>query len=108
SSVPTPQQYNSATNFFTVLPNPIAVTLTSPTNGQGGVAGQSISLTATVAITAPLTITNVQFFYNDVSAGVDASSPYTGSVANPAAGTGTFYAVATDSLGRTGTSAVNT
>jgi hypothetical protein len=108
SSAPTPQQYNSATNLITVLPNPIIVALTAPTNGQSGIAGQAFSLAATVSVNSPLTITNVRFFYNDAPAGVDTNAPYTGSVASPAGGTGTFYAVATDNLGRTGTSAVNT
>ena len=107
SSAPVAQQYNSITNVFTILPNPIAVTLTAPTNGASGVAAVSVALTASATVGAPLTITNVQFFYNGASVGSDAVAPFTGAVASPAAGTNTFFAVATDSLGRNATSAVN-
>ncbi len=108
SSAPAPQQFDSVTNTFTILPNPITVNLTAPTNGQSGIAGQAMALAATATISPPLTITSVQFFYNDTSAGVDTNAPYTGLAASPSGGLGTFYAVATDSLGRTATSAVNT
>ncbi len=107
SSTPAPQQYNSLTNTITIVPNPISVILTGPTNGQSGVANQPISLAATAGVNAPLTITNVQFFYNDTAVAADSSAPYTGSLASPAEGAGAFYAVATDSLGRRATSAVN-
>ena len=108
SSAPTPQQNNSTTNTITILPNPLVVSLTAPTNGQGGNAGQALALTATASVSAPLTISSVEFFYDGASAGVDAIAPYSGSVASPTAGAHTVYARATDSLGRTSYTATNT
>src|SRR6185436_697784 len=46
SSVPA-QQADSTTNVFTILPNPVVVTLTSPTNGQSVTAGTNVTLAAT-------------------------------------------------------------
>ena len=108
SSLPAPQQYNSATNVFTIVPNPIGATLTTPLPGASGTAGASIALAATATVSAPLAITNVEFFYDGALIGADASAPYAGSLASPAAGVHAFTAVATDSLGRRGTSAVST
>ncbi len=105
ASVP-PQQANSTTSIFTILPNPILVSVTSPTNGQSVTANQALALAATASVDAPLTISTVQFYLNSTSAGVDDTAPYTGS-AIPAEGTYVVYAVATDNLGRRSYSATN-
>ena len=108
STAPTPQQNNSVTNTITILPNPLVVSLTAPTNGQSGNAGQALALTATASVSAPVTISSVEFFYDGASAGVDATAPYSGSVSSPTVGAHTVYARATDSLGRTSYMATNT
>lgn len=106
SSLPA-QAVFSGTNLLTVVSNPLSVTLTSPTNGQTAIAGQSIALSATAAVNAPLTVRGVEFFYNGISVGLDTNAPFIALVTNPAAGMGTFHAIATDSLQQTSTSAVS-
>jgi hypothetical protein len=100
SSLPASQQANSSTNVITVLPNPIVVNLTSPTDGQSAPAGVPFTMTATATVGAPLTIRNVEFFYDESSEGVDTNAPYSRTLSNPVAGTHSVYAVATDSAGR--------
>ncbi len=107
SSLPV-QSTNSTTNVFTVLPNPIVVTLTSPTNGQGGIAGASFGVGATAAVGTPLNITNVDFYYDGALLGSDATAPFTGLIVGPTAGAHTVHAVAADNLGRVGVSITNT
>ncbi|HTD67856.1 MAG TPA: Ig-like domain-containing protein, partial [Candidatus Limnocylindria bacterium] len=107
SSVPA-EQSDSSINIFTIVPNPLVATLTSPTNGRTATAGQPFALGATATVNAPLTVTNVQFFADGVSAGVDAASPFTGSIASPTSGAHSVYVIARDSLGRTSISATNT
>jgi hypothetical protein len=62
----TPQQAGSTTNGFSVVPNPLAVTLTSPTNTQTASAGQPLTLSAVTSVQAPVTVTNVEFFVDGV------------------------------------------
>jgi hypothetical protein len=100
SSLPTAQQTNSSTNVFTILPNPIVVNLTSPTDGQSAPSGVPFAMTATATVGAPLTIRNVEFFYDEFSEGVDSNAPYSRTLSSPATGTHSVYAVATDSAGR--------
>lgn len=100
SSLPSAQQTISSTNVITVLPNPIVVNLTSPTDGQNAPAGVPFAMTATATVGAPLTIRNVEFFYDEFSEGVDSNAPYSRTLSSPAAGTHSVYAVATDSAGR--------
>src|ERR1051325_5792353 len=107
SSTPVAQQYNSSTNVFAVVPNPLVVTVTSPTNGQTISGSQIFTPAANVSVGAPVTVTSVEFFFDGISAGVDTDAPYSGSVTNPAEGSHSVYAVATDSLGRTSYSATN-
>jgi hypothetical protein len=89
---------NTATNNFSSV-NAL-ITLTSPTNNQSSPPGQPFLLGATVSVGAFTTVTNVEFFYNGVSAAVDITAPYSGSIPSPLLGTQTVYAVATDNLGR--------
>jgi len=100
SSIPIPQQADSTTNVFTIRPNPLAVILTSPINDLTVTAGLLLALAATATVGAPVTVSNVQFYFDGASAGVDGTAPYSVSVANPAVGNHTVYAAGTDSLGR--------
>jgi len=106
SSTPAPQQANSTTNVITILPNLLLATLTSPGNGQNVNAGQALALAVTASVQLPLTVTNVEFFFDDVSAGADGTAPFSTSV-TPALGSHTAYAIATDSLGRRTFTATN-
>lgn len=108
SSAPVPQEVMSAASVVTVLPNPLLVSLTSPTNGQSATAGQPFAIAATASVTTPLTVSSVELFYDGVSLGLDAVPPYSISVASPATGAHLVYARATDSLGRAAYSATNT
>ncbi len=107
SSVPTPQQNNSGVSVISVAPNPLIVSLTFPTNGQTAIAGQTFSPAATVSVGAPVTVSNVEFFFDGASMGVDTNAPYSVSGIGPDAGSHTVYAVATDSLGRTSFTTTN-
>ncbi len=106
-SAPTPQQNSSTTNTFAVLPNPLLVSLTNPTNGQGAVVGVPVTLTAVASVTAPLAVASVEFFLDGVSTGVDASAPFSAVVTSPEAGARAVHAVATDTLGRASFSETN-
>ncbi len=108
SSTPSAQQANSTTNTISVLPNPIVVTLTSPTNNQTAVSGQPFTMAATASVLAPVNVSNVEFFFDGISLGVDNTAPYNGQVPNVTDGTHTAYALATDSLGRKAYSPTNT
>ena len=55
---------------------------------------------------APLTVSNVEFYYDGVLAETDSASPYSASI-TPALGSHTAYAVATDSIGRKTFTATN-
>ena len=99
-TLPTAAQTNSPANLLTILDNPLVVSLTSPTNGQSGATDQALTLSATAAVGAPLTVSQIAFFFDGVSAGVDLTAPYSVSMLSPSVGSHTVYAVGTDSLGR--------
>src|SRR5204863_9504442 len=46
SSTPTAQQSDSAVSTLSILPNPMVINLTSPTNGQSGFPGSALALAA--------------------------------------------------------------
>jgi len=106
SSSPTPGATNSTPSFFVVQSNPLTTSLTSPINGQVVAPGLPFTLAATASVLAPLTISNVEFFLDGVSVGIDSASPYTASV-SAAVGSHAVYAAVTDSLGRKNYSATN-
>lgn len=106
-SSPTTQQADSTTNVITIAPNPLVATLTAPTAGQQVGTNVVFSVTATASVLTPLTVRNVEFFYDGESLGVDSTAPYSMVVSNRVLGSHTVYAVATDSLGRTATTATN-
>ena len=106
SSDPNPAESTSTTNTFTIVENPLTVSLTSPTNGQTSFAGQSLDLTAVATVSAPITITRVELFLDGDSMAMDTTPPYSSSI-NPALGSHTVYALAIDSLDRVSYSATN-
>ena len=96
---------NSSTNLLAIMPNPIAVALTSPTNGAYP-PNQTIAVTAAASVGSPLSVARVEFFWDGVSLGVASSAPYSTYLTIRNEGSHTFYAVATDNLGVSSTSAV--
>jgi acid phosphatase type 7 len=105
STVPAPRQAYSTTNVITILDNPLVVTLTGATNGQS--LGQGSDLRATATVGTPVTVSRIEFFLDEVSLGADNTAPYAVSLGNPSLGSHSAYAVATDSLGRTSSTATN-
>ena len=104
---PIPQEADSTTNVFEILANPLLVNLTSPVNGLYVTAGQTLAMAANVTVGAPVTATNVEFFFDGAPVGMDTTPPYSASVANLMLGNHTAYALATDSLGRKSYSLTN-
>src|SRR5579864_7292604 len=75
------------------------VNLTAPANNSVFAPPATITLKASATATAPNTIARVDFFANGVLVGTDTSKAYTFAWANPAPGTYTLTAVATDAQG---------
>ena len=97
-------QTTSAVADITIAANiPPAVSLTSPTSSSVFTAPAVVSLAAT-ASDADGTVTQVEFFVNGVSVGIDNSAPYTGSWTS-VIGNAVFTAKATDNRGAVTTSA---
>ena len=96
----------SVTTFVGKAPQgaPI-VTLTSPTANQTFTAPATVSIAATATAGTGKTISKVEFYNGTTKLGEDATSPYTYSWTNVAAGTYTLTAVATDNAGNKTTSA---
>ncbi len=107
SSLPDAQQANSTSNVITILPNPLAATLTSPNNGQNIATNAGFTARATVSVALPVTVDNVEFFLDELSLGTVSTAPYTLVVPAIALGSHTIHAVATDSLGRITSTATN-
>jgi plastocyanin len=83
------------------------VAITSPTDGQVFPAGTNILVQATASETGG-TITQVQFFANNISIGTVTTPPYEVTLASAASGSYALTAKATDNMGATATSpAVN-
>ena len=84
-----------------------SVSMTSPSTGALYLAPATLPVKANAS--APgATVTQVEFFANGVSIGVDTTSPYQFDWTAPAAGTYSITAVVTDSNGATATSAAHT
>jgi hypothetical protein len=86
-------------------PPPI-VAITSPAAGASFTAPATIGLSATAAAAGGATVTQVAYFNGTTLIGTATTSPYTFNWQNVAAGDYNVTAVATDSAGSTGTSAV--
>lgn len=100
----------SATSTVTVsnvTNTPPVATLTAPANGASFTAPATITLTAT-ATDANGTVTKVDFYNGATLLGSDATSPYSLTLSNVAAGTYSYRAIATDNGNATGTSATST
>jgi len=83
--------------------NPPTVSILSPANGAGFTAGSSIPITANAADNDGV-VTQVEFFVNGVSIGIDNTSPYSVNW-TAVAGAQTLTATATDDDGAVTTSA---
>jgi RHS repeat-associated protein len=84
------------------------VSLTSPANNALFALPATIALKASATATAPNTIARVDFFANGTLVGSDTTRAFTFSWVNPAAGSYTLTAVATDSQGVQTTSSART
>jgi len=107
SASPAPAEVVSPTSFFFVNPNSLVILLTEPDEGDLILEGTLFSLTASVFVSPPLTISNVQFFYEGILVGTDTNAPYAVALSNHVEGTRSIYATVTDSLGRTSYSTTN-
>ncbi len=87
-----------------VLPT---VNITSPLNGAGFIIGSNISVTANAA-DANGSVSQVEFFVNGLSIGVDNTAPYSASFTGNTAGSQVITAVATDNEGGQTTSSAIT
>lgn len=74
------------------------VGITSPAANSTSVAGTAVNITAS-ASDSDGTVAKVEFFNGSIKLGEDVSSPYSFSLANPAAGTYSLIARATDDKG---------
>jgi hypothetical protein len=89
-----------------VVPNPVpVVTLTAPTSSTSIIAPNPVTLSATA--TDDGSVTQVNFLVDNVSVGIDNTSPYSVSWTSTA-GTHTFKAVATDNMSALGYSSTVT
>ena len=83
-------------------PSPV-VSITSPSTGSSVTVGSNVSITATASETNGI-ITNIAIYNGSDLLGSSSSSPYTYVMSNPAAGSYTLKAVATDANGASSTS----
>jgi hypothetical protein len=89
-----------------VVPNPVpVVTLTAPTSSTSIIAPNPVTLSATASDDG--SVTQVDFLVDNVSVGIDNTSPYSVSWTSTA-GTHTFKAVATDNMSALGYSSTVT
>lgn len=82
------------------------VSITSPNDGDSFIIGSTVNIAADANDTDG-SISQVEFFVNGVSIGVDNASPYTASYPASAAGNFAITATATDDQGSTSSSLVN-
>jgi len=84
--------------------SPPTISLTTPTNNAGFIAGSTISLSAT-AMDSDGTVSKVEFYQGAVKLGEDTTDPYTYDWTNVPAGDYVLTAKASDNAGETTTSA---
>ena len=95
-AVATDNNNGKATNSISVVVNALpSVTVTNPANNTVFAPPASFSIGAS-ASDSDGTVSQVEFFRNGTSIGIDTTSPYSSSVTNLGAGTYTLMAVATD------------
>jgi len=100
-------QSNAATVTVNIISDePPSITLTSPTNGQQVVEGSTLMLQA--AASDDVGVTKVEFFANGVFLGLRLAPPFTNifRLSGGSPGPVAVQAVATDTLGQTGTNIV--
>src|SRR6185369_11758951 len=90
----------------TVQNNAPVVTLTAPANDSVFTSGTAITVSAN-ATDSDGTVSQVEFFANGASIGVDTTSPYSISWTGAAVGAYAIKATATDNLGATATTPAN-
>jgi hypothetical protein len=88
------------TNITVANNPPPVVSITAPVNGANFIAGSAISIAANATDNGA--VTQVEFFVDGVSVGVDLTSPYTASYVG-VLGAHCITATATDNLGATAT-----
>lgn len=93
---------NDTVNITVTGNNPPVVTLTAPLTA---ITGTTVNISATA--TDPDGITQIQFFFNGSSIGIDNTSPYEASFIATPAGVRDITATATDGLGATGSDSQN-
>lgn len=93
---------NDTVNITVTGNNPPVVVLTAPSTA---ITGTTVNISATA--TDPDGITQIEFFFNGSSIGVDNSAPYTASFVATPAGVRVITATATDGLGATGSISQN-
>lgn len=96
-----------ATNISATTNQNPTVSITSPTNNSSVTEGTSVSIEATASDNDG-TISQVEFFVDDASIGVDTSAPYSASWTATGAGSHAIKAIATDNGGATTTSSTIT
>jgi chitinase len=84
---------------------PRGVYLTAPPNGSSFVVPTNLVLRANASAGGALNITSVEFFANGSGVQIDTIAPYSVSLTETSPGTRQIFAVATDSVGGTITSA---
>ncbi len=97
-----------ATNSISVIVNsPPSVTVTNPANGTVFLYAPTNIIVGASASDTDGTISQVQFFLDNVAAGIDTTSPYSFTNNNVAAGNHTLAAVATDNRGAKNTNSIS-
>ena len=96
---------SDAVTVSVAVPNaPPMARITSPSNGDGATVGAALNVTAD-ASDPDGSVSQVQFFVNGSSLGIDTGAPYSTSWVPAAAGIYSLTVVATDNLGAKTTSA---
>jgi hypothetical protein len=91
------------TNIVVANNPPPVVSITAPANGASFITGSTINITATASDNG--SVTQVEFFVDGISVGVDATAPYAASWVAGTLGSHCITATATDNLGATTTTA---
>jgi len=102
----TTHYFEGSVNVATAGNIPPSVTITNPPDGAVFSAPADVTITATTADGSG-NVTNVEFFQGTTSLGNQPGGPFTTVVSGLSAGSYAFSAVATDSLGDSGTNAIS-
>ncbi len=97
------QSTTGCTNITVANNPPPTVSITAPANGTSFITGTTVNIAANASDNG--SVTQVEFFVDGISVGVDLTSPYTVSTIAGALGTHCITATATDNLTATSTTA---